>query len=86
MVAILDFDQNIFFFFFFFFFIYKSPQSFLLQLESIGLRVQKKRKIDFQDGISDRNDFSYFWSTSHPYASYQVSSQLAFRFRRRSEK
>ena len=27
--------------------------------------------------ISDRNDFSYFWSTSHPNASYQVSSQLA---------
>ena len=27
--------------------------------------------------ISDRNDFSYFRSTSHPDASYQVSSQLA---------
>ena len=27
--------------------------------------------------ISDRNDFSYFWSTSHPDASYQVSNQLA---------
>ena len=27
--------------------------------------------------ISDRNDFSYFRSTSHPHASYQVSSQLA---------
>ena len=27
--------------------------------------------------ISDRNYFSYFWSTSHPDASYQVSSQLA---------
>ena len=27
--------------------------------------------------ISDWNDFSYFWSTSHPDASYQVSSQLA---------
>ena len=36
--------------------------------------------------ISDQNDFSYFCSTSHPDASYQVSSQLAFRFRRRSEK
>ena len=35
--------------------------------------------------ISDRNDFSYFWSTRHPDASYQVSSQLAFWFRRRSE-
>ena len=29
--------------------------------------------------ISDRKDFSYFWCTSHPNASYQVSSQLAFR-------
>ena len=27
--------------------------------------------------ISYRNDFSYFLSTSHPDASYQVSSQLA---------
>ena len=35
--------------------------------------------------IYDRHDFSYFWSTSHPNASYKVSSQLAFRFRRRSE-
>ena len=35
--------------------------------------------------ISDWNDFSYFWSTSHPDASYQVSSQLAFGVRRRSE-
>ena len=26
--------------------------------------------------IFDRNEFSYFWSTSHPDASYQVSSQL----------
>ena len=35
--------------------------------------------------ISDRNDFSYFWSISHPNASYQVWSQLAFGFRMRSE-
>ena len=34
----------------------------------------------------DRHDFSYIWSTSHPDASQQVWSQLAFRFRRRSEK
>ena len=32
--------------------------------------------------ISDRINFSYFWSTSHPGASYQVT----LRFRRRSEK
>ena len=36
--------------------------------------------------ISYRNDFSYLWSTSHPDASYQVSSELAFGFRRRIEK
>ena len=36
--------------------------------------------------ISDRNNLSYFLSTSHPNASYQVWSQLAFGFRRRSEK
>ena len=35
--------------------------------------------------IFDRNFFSYFWSTSHPHASYQVSSQFAFLYRRRSE-
>ena len=27
--------------------------------------------------MSDQNDFSYFWSISHPNASYQVSSPLA---------
>ena len=32
------------------------------------------------------SDFSYFWSTSHPNASYRVKSQLALRFRSRSEK
>ena len=32
--------------------------------------------------ISDRNDFSYFLSTGHPDASYQVSSQLAQECRR----
>ena len=36
--------------------------------------------------ISDQNDFSYFLSTSDPNDSYQVSSQLAFQFKRRSEK
>ena len=36
--------------------------------------------------ISGWNNFSYFLSTSHPDASYQVKSQLVFWFRRRSEK
>ena len=35
---------------------------------------------------SNPNGFSYFWSTGHLDASYQVSSQLAFGFRIRSEK
>ena len=36
--------------------------------------------------ISDRNDFNYFLSISHPNASYPVLSQMAFGFRRRSKK
>ena len=36
--------------------------------------------------ISDWKDYSYFFSTSHPDASYQISSQLAFLFNRRKEK
>ena len=36
--------------------------------------------------ISDRNDFSNFGSTSHPDAFYQLSSQFASRFKRRSKK
>ena len=36
--------------------------------------------------ISDRNNFRYVLSTSHHDASYQVLCQLAFYFRRRSEK
>ena len=29
---------------------------------------------------SDRNDFSYFWSTSHPHASYWVEIQVSWPF------
>ena len=36
--------------------------------------------------ISDLQDLSYFWSTSHPNTSYQVWSQLAFRLRKWSGK
>ena len=36
--------------------------------------------------ISNRKDFNYFWSSSQPDVSYQVSSQLAYRFRRKSQK
>ena len=35
--------------------------------------------------LNFQNNFIYFWSISQPDASYQVSSQLAFQFRR-SEK
>ena len=35
--------------------------------------------------ISDRHNFSYFWTISHPDASYQVWSQLTFRFRRKKK-
>ena len=75
MAAILDFQLEQYWLFV----IFKSPQSFLPSFKSIGLSFQKS-KIDFQDGDS------YFCFTSHPDASYQVSSQLAFQFRRRSEK
>ena len=73
----------------------KSPRCFLPSSKSVGLSVQEKKlKINIKD--SDRAailDFqsvqfpigSYFWCTSHPDASYQVSSQLAFCFRRRSK-
>ena len=65
-------------------FIYKSPWCFLPSFKSIGLLGQEKRKTDFQDlaWTSDHNDFSYIWSTSHPIASYRVSSQMTLRFRR----
>ena len=49
----------------------------------IGLSVQeKKRKIDFQDGGHLGFPIGkilaiFFLATSHPHASYQVSSQLA---------
>ena len=69
-----------------YFFIYKSPQYCLSSFESIALSVQEKFKTDFQDGsqpwIFDRNNFSYFRSTSHSNSSYEVWSQLAFWFRR----
>ena len=45
MAAILDFQSEQFWLFL----IYKSPRCFLPSFESIGLLVQEKRKIDFQD-------------------------------------
>ena len=36
--------------------------------------------------ISDQNAFNYFWSTSHPDASYQVSSQIVFSVQKKKRK
>ena len=63
----------------------------LMNFESLALLVQEKKfKTDFQDGRHGRNlgfpIATIFLSTSHPDASYQVSSQLAFKFIRRREK
>ena len=63
------------------FLIYKSPQCFLASLENWPFGSGEEAKNSFSrwrpSWISDCNDFSYFCSTSHPDASYQVSSQLA---------
>ena len=63
-------------------FIYKLPRCFLPSLESTGLSEEAKNRFSWwrlwrPSWISDRNEFSYFWSISHPNVSYQVSSQLA---------
>ena len=58
------------------------------KFQVIGILVQKKQKIDFQDG----RHLGFLIGTIlaildlHPDASYQVSSQVAFQFRRRSKK
>ena len=65
-----------------------------MNFESIALSVQEKKfKTDFQDGRYGRNlgfpittIWAIFLSTSHPNASYQVLSQLAFQVKRRREK
>ena len=71
-----------------------GPHASKRSFKSVGFSVQeKKQKHTFlrlrpwqPSCISDRNNFSYILSTRHPDASYQVSSQLAFRFRRRAKK
>ena len=64
-----------------------------MNFESIALSVQGKSskqifKMDAMAAIWDfpSQRFELFLCTSHPNASYQVSSQLAFQFRRRREK
>ena len=77
MAAIWDFLSQLFEPFF----IYKSPRYFLPSFESIGLSVQKKGKIDFQDGrhpgFPIGTILAIFISASHPDAAYQFSNQLA---------
>ena len=64
-----------------------------MNLKSIALSVQVKSskqifKMATIAAIWDflSQPFKLFLSTSHPDASYQVSSQLAFQFRRSKEK
>ena len=76
-----------------YFYIYKSSRCFLQIFNSAGPLVQEnKRKKVSRSPLwrpswnSDPNNLNCFRSTSHPNASYQVSSQMAFQFRRRSAK
>ena len=62
------------------------PTKFQVNWPSSSEETKNKFSRWWPSLISDRNDFHYFKSTSHPDASYQVSSQSAFWFRRRSEK
>ena len=80
--------------------IYLSPRCFLSSLKTIGLLYRRSKNfqvhamvviLDFKmvamAAILDFGSelFSYFCSTRQPDASYQVSSQSAFRFKRRSK-
>ena len=72
--------------------IYYSPRYFLSNFKTIGLLFQeKKRNNRFSKWRSSAvfdlssEQFCLFLSTSHPNASYQVSSELAFRFSRREK-
>ena len=70
----------------------KSPRYFLSNFESIGLSFQEKFKIDFQDGscgghlVFQIGAILAIFYLRHLDDSYQVSSQLAFWFRRISQK
>ena len=89
MAAILDFRLARFLLFL----THKSPRCFLPSLKSICLSFEEKeQKIDFQDGGHGGHlgfligtILAIFDLQVFPDASYQVSSQLTFGFRRRSE-
>ena len=89
MAAILDFRLKQFQLFL----IYKLPWYYLRSFKSIGLSVQEKKcKMDFQDG----GHVSYLgflngvilaiFDLRHSDISYQISSKLAYWFRRRTSK
>ena len=60
------------------------PTKFRVNCPFCSGEEAKKRFLRWMPSlISGWNNFSYFCSSSHPNASYQVSSQLAFWFRRR---
>ena len=77
------------------FLIYKLSRYYLPSFESVGLSVREKFKIDFQDGRRRGHLGFPIWTILAVFdlqvtlihcISYQVSSQSAFRFRRRSSK
>ena len=80
MMAILDFQSEWFF---------DLQVTLIWSYQSVGLLVQDNKSSKWLQGrppwISNQNDFSYFWSTSYPESSYQVSSQLALVFSRSSK-
>ena len=88
VAAILDFRSEQFL-------IYKSPRHFLPSFKLIGILAQaKKLKIDFKDGshsnhlgLPIRTILAIFdlQVTLIQCTSYQVLSQLAFRFKSRSQ-
>ena len=77
-----------------YFYINKSSRCFLPIFKSTGPLGQEnkwKKRVSWwpqwqPSWISDQHILSYSRSTSYPNASYQVSSQTAFQFRRRSWK
>ena len=62
------------------------PTKFQVKWHFGSEEEAKNRFSKWPSWIFDRNEFSYFFlSTSHRYASYEVSNRLAFWLRRRSE-
>ena len=76
-------DQNNFSYFFYLQVTPILPTKFQLIFFAFWFWQEKNIFSRWQSSwISNQNIFSYFSSSSHPNASYQVSTQLAFWFRR----